>query len=149
MRLWLKVVLGLVSVSVLLIGMGWFWLTGPERELAKNPIMSFISQQTRSWDHRVPLMPKLFLADSNVVDVEKQLMAAGFTKFEGDVSPTGWMSKEESSQYKENLKRDDEIVFVRNHGTFVCDLDYIVFLKFDSSNSLISAEGVTRGLACL
>ena len=149
MRLWLKVVLGLVFSFVLIIGLGWFWLTGPERELAKNPIMNSISKQTGKWDYRVDLVPNPLLADSGLADVEKQLMAAGFTKYEGIVSPTSWIGKESTDPYKDNLKRDGEIVFVRAHGTFVCDVDYIVFLKFNQSKTLISAEGVTRGVACL
>lgn len=149
MRLWLKIVVGLSVSLIVLIGISWFWLTGPERELAKNPIMKSISQQTTKLDRRVSLMPNPLTVGSSSTEVEQQLASAGFTQFEGVVSPTGWITKEDSDPYKKNLKHDDEVVFLRNHGNLVCDVDYIVFLKFDQSNSLVSAEGATRGVACL
>ncbi|MEP3655178.1 MAG: hypothetical protein ABJO36_09805 [Litorimonas sp.] len=111
--------------------------------------MKAISHQTTTWDHRVALVPSPILEGSSKEAVEQKLLSAGFSSFEGDVRPTGWIPKDDTDPYKNDLKNEGEIVFVRNHGTFVCDLDYIVFLKFDQSNSLISAEGVSRGLACL
>ena len=148
MRLWLKILIGVAFALLVLIGLGWFWLTGPEREVDRNPIMKIVSQQTTKWDTRVSLAPNLWMKGASRETVEQALFSAGFSELDGAVHPT-WIPRDDSDPYKNDLKNEGEIVFARNHGNFACDLDYIVFLKFDSSNSLISAEGLIRALGCL
>ena len=129
-----KIITILIAVIIVIVAIGLFALTAPEREVAKNPFMNAISQQTNEWDVRVDLTPTPLEIGTSLEEVESLLQASFFHQSDrkylkpyvlepGPPKPTA------------SFKESGEIVFSLDHGNFVCNKEYVVFLKFDGSPS--------------
>ena len=142
---WKIITAGLIAI-VLTVLIGLYVLTEPAREVAKNPFMKSMSQQTNQWDFRVDLTPKPLKIGMPYAVVQSQLESAEFSIKDKKNNPRLRTPKGSND---ENLGSTDEMVYSLRHWNYACDKEYVVFLKFDKSKHLTSAHGMMRVLGCL
>ncbi len=113
-------------------------LSGPAREANKNPILNEISSGYKIEDNRVQMTRNIFGKTVEYSEVEHYLTQHGFKPVHNPLN-----------FWNESVAKKGEKAFHRAHGTWVCDIDYWVFLSLDNENKLIRAEGRKQSAACL
>ena len=140
----------LVAIIALIITVIAYELGSPAREVAKNTFMHSIRKQTNQWDTRVDLIPKPLSYGMNFSDVEARLLSSDFVlRADRKYMRRQPSSQEPFSASEASYKKENEIVFSIDHGDYVCSKEYVVFLLFNKSNQLTSAQGMIGERGCL
>ena len=99
--------------------------------------MSVIQSKGGVWDTRRDLIPDVFNKGDSVSSVSEVLRASKF-------SPGYYQSF-----FSKEVVDSDTRVWTRRYGTFVCNMEWAVFLKFNADKKLISADGTVGERGCL
>ena len=138
MRLWLKIVIGLGCVLLLVVGLGWFSLTEPDRKISKNPIMKEISNAGQPWETRVSLVGSVFESGLSKTSFETKLTNFGFS-----------LDRDFRFYHADDVVEPDDFIWSAIQGSLVCNMEWSVIAQFDENENLISADGIVSERGCL
>ncbi len=137
LRVFLIVLLIVIGICAVTLAAGIYALGEPYRVIKRDPVMSVIHSKGGAWDTRRDLIPDVFNEGDSVSSVSEVLSASKF-------SPGYY-----KSYFSKEVVDSDTMVWTRRYGTFVCNMEWAVFLKFNADKKLISADGTVGERGCL
>lgn len=132
-------IIGVILV-ILIVGAGVMFAQATYRfDLAFNPVVSQIRTGSGTWGEMIELTPKPFSVGNKKTDVVDRLNRAGFTRVEDE---NVW------ARYEGKINNGYEL-YLRAGNTWVCNISYYSFIKFDANGRLASAKGTVHEHGCL
>lgn len=139
------------SIIVGLFALFLYELNRPNREVRDNLVMSSITNLSKNEEKRANLIPTLLRQGMFYNEVATTLNKWKFEKSEKEYPKWSPVDPEKPYYLTRNgsLRKEGEITFALSHGNYVCNMEYVVFLRFNEDKKLSSAEGRIIQGACL
>src|SRR5688572_26218682 len=92
------------------------------------PVNRYIETHVRRWGTMVDLVPNIFSVGDTFENVDNKLIRAGYSK---------------------EPAKENKYIYTREANDLICNKGLYVFVEFDDSFKLKSAEGAVREHGCL
>ena len=131
--------IGIGIVVVVLIGLGWLFLSTERPDVYRHSISSTIRDGAAGWGEFVPLIPGEFELNEPGDMARGKLFRAGYKQIPNDKVWARYAS----------IIEDGKVIYSREADNFICAIRLRVFIEFNAEDRVVFAEGNIQEHGCM